>query len=436
MRPGLCYERLLPMSYENRRVMVTGIGAVTPVGLGKDAMWKALLEGKSGAARISHFDPDEIGLEVKIACEVKNFEIADFFPDKRKVGSMLKEMDRVALFAMAAAKMALEDSHLDIKSSGDADRVGTFIGTGVGGLITTTSDHIKLMEGGPRKIGLRSIIRLMPNAASGQVAIEFGARGRAKSDATACASGLDSLFDAYMYIKSNRADVMISGGTEASLNPFAVASFGNMMALSKRNDEPEKASRPFSLDRDGFVAGEGAVILILEELEHALRRNAPIYGEVVGGGASCDASHIVAPDEHGAGAARAMREALRDANLDACQIDYIQAHGTSTPLNDVRETLAIKTVFGPHAYKLQISSAKSMVGHLLGGAGALGAAVTALSFHDQKIHPTINLDTPDPECDLDYVPNLARNSKITHAMVEALGFGGHNTVLVMKSYVN
>ena len=423
------------MSYDERRVVVTGIGSVSPVGIGKDTMWKALLEGTSGAARISQFDPDEIGLEVKIAAEVKNFDIGDHFPDKRKIGSMLKEMDRVTLFAMTAAKLALEDSSLDIRSHEQPDRVGTFIGTGVGGLITTTADHIKLMEGGPKKIGLRSIIRLMPNAPSGQVAIEFGAKGRAKSDATACASGLDSLFDAFMYIKSNRADVMISGGTEASLNPFSVASFGNMMALSKRNNEPEKASRPFSADRDGFVMGEGAVILILEELEHALRRNAPIYAEIVGGGASCDATHIVAPDEHGAGAARAMKEALRDAMLDPSQIDYINAHGTSTPLNDVRETLALKSVFGSHAYKLQISSTKSMVGHLLGAAGAIGAAATALSLRDQKIHPTINLNNPDPQCDLDYVPNVARNTVLKHAMVEALGFGGHNTVLVMKNYV-
>ncbi len=435
MGHGLEFVRTKVMSYENRRVVVTGIGVVSPVGIGKEAMWKALLAGTSGADRISQFDPDEIGLEVKIAAEVKGFDIGDFFPDKRKIGSMLKEMDRVTLFAMTAAKLALEDSNLDIRSANDPERVGTFIGTGVGGLITTTADHIKLMEGGPKKIGLRSIIRLMPNAPSGQVAIEFGAKGRAKSDATACASGLDSLFDAYMYIKSNRADVMISGGTEASLNPFSVASFGNMMALSKRNDEPQKASRPFSADRDGFVMGEGAVILILEELEHALKRNAPIYAEIIGGGASCDATHIVAPDEHGAGAARAMREALRDAQLEPQQIDYINAHGTSTPLNDVRETLALKSVFGSHAYNLQISSTKSMVGHLLGAAGAIGAAATALSIQDHMIHPTINLDNPDPQCDLDYVANVARQTKINHAMIEALGFGGHNTVLVMRNYV-
>lgn len=420
---------------QNRRVVITGIGAASPVGIGREDMWKALLQGRSGVARISHFDPDAIGLEVKIAAEVKDFNIADFYPDKRKYGSMLKEMDRVTLLAMAASKLALEDAGLEIRKSENPERVGTFIGTGVGGLITTTADHIKLMEGGPKKIGLRSIIRLMPNAASGQVAIEHGAKGRAKSENTACASGLDSLFDSYMYIKANRADVMISGGTEACLNPFAVASFGNMMALSKRNDTPESASRPFSADRDGFVMGEGAVILILEELEHALRRNAPIYAEIVGGGASCDATHIVAPEENGAGATRAMKEALRDAEIDAHQIDYINAHGTSTPLNDVRETMALKTMFGAHAYKLQISSTKSMVGHMLGAAGAIGAAASALAIKEQRIHPTINLHNPDPECDLDYVANVSRDTHVKHAMVEALGFGGHNTVLVMRQYV-
>jgi 3-oxoacyl-[acyl-carrier-protein] synthase II len=419
---------------QNRRVVITGIGSVTPVGIGIEDTWKALLAGESGVRKINQFDPDAIGLAVTIAAEVKDFNIQDFYPDPRKVGSMMKEMDRVTLFAMAASKMALEDARFDIRKN-EPERVGTFIGTGVGGLITTTADHIKLMEGGPRKLGLRSIIRLMPNAPSGQVAIEYGAKGRAKSDATACASGLDSLFDAFMYIKGNRADVMIAGGSEACVNSFTVASFSNMMALSKRNDSPETASRPFSADRDGFVLGEGSVILILEELEHALRRNAPIYAEITGGGATCDASHIVAPEETGAGASRAMREALRDAQLEPHDIDYINAHGTSTPLNDERETLAIKTVFGEHAYKLQLSSTKSMVGHLLGGAGAIGAAATALTLRHQKIHPTINLNNPDPKCDLDYVPNVYREAKVEHALVEALGFGGHNTVLAMKRYV-
>ena len=419
---------------QNRRVVVSGIGCVTPVGIGREDTWKNLLAGNSGVSRLSLFDPDAIGLAVKIAAEVKGFNIADFYPDPRKVGSFLKEMDRVTLFAMAASKLALEDANFDIRAH-EPNRVGTFIGTGVGGLITTTADHIKLMEGGPKKIGIRSIIRLMPNAPSGQVAIEYGAKGRAKSDATACASGLDSLFDAFMYIRDNRADVMISGGSEACLNSFAVASFSNMMALSKRNDTPSEASRPFSADRDGFVIGEGSVILILEELEHALRRNAPIYAEIIGGGATCDASHIVAPEETGDGAARAIREALRDAQIAPQDIDYINAHGTSTPLNDERETLAIKSVFKEHSYKLAISSTKSMVGHLLGGAGAIGAAATALSLRDQRVHPTINLHNPDPKCDLDYVPNVCRDMKLDHALVEALGFGGHNTVLAMKRYV-
>jgi len=414
-----------------RRVVVTGIGMVTPMGIGRQDCWKALLAGESGVSRITQFDPGEIGLDVNIAAEVKDFNIADFYPDRRKWGVMLKEMDRVTLFTMAASKLAFEDARLDIKQT-NPERVGTFIGTGVGGLITTTADYIKLLEQGQRKLGLRTVIKLMPNAPSGQVAIEYGAKGRAKSDSTACASGLDSLFDAFMYIRDNRADVMISGGCEACINAFTVASFSNMMALSKRNDDPKTASRPFNIDRDGFVLGEGAVIFILEELEHALRRGANIIAEIAGGGASCDASHIVAPHETGDGASRAIREALRDAQIAPEEIDYINAHGTSTPLNDERETMAIKNVFGEHAYKMAISSTKSMVGHLLGGAGAIGAAAAAMSLVDQRVHPTINYMNPDPKCDLDYVPNKSRELKIDYALVEALGFGGHNTVLVLK----
>lgn len=416
-----------------RRVVITGLGMVTPVGIGKDQCWEALLAGKSGVAPLTLFDPSTVALEIKIAAEVKDFNIQDFFPDKRKVGSMLKEMDRVTLFAMAAAKLALEDASFDVRAN-RPERVATFLGTGVGGLITTTADHIKLLEGGARKLGLRSVIRLMPNAPSGQVAIEYGAKGRAKADSTACASGLDSLFDAFMYIKDNRADAVISGGCEAAINAFSMASFGNMMALSKRNDDPEGASRPFSKDRDGFVIGEGAIVLILEELEHATKRGARIYAEIVGGGATCDAYHIVAPHETGEGAAAAMREAMRDAKIEPTDIDYINAHGTSTPLNDERETMAIKQVLGEHAFKIPISSTKSMVGHLLGGAGAIGTAVAALSIYNQKVHPTINLNSPDPICDLDYVPNKCRDAKIKYAMVEALGFGGHNTVLILKAY--
>lgn len=417
-----------------RRVVVTGIGMLTPVGIGKEDCWNALLAGKSGVSHITQFDPDEIGLDVKIAAEVKNFNIQDYYPDRKKWASMIKQMDRVTLFSMVASKLALEDASLEIRKI-NPERVGTFIGTGVGGLITTTADYIKLLEGGPKKLGLRTVIKLMPNAPSGQVAIEYGAKGRAKSDSTACASGLDSLFDAFMYIRDNRADVMISGGSEACLNSFTVASFNNMMALSKRNDSPESASRPFNIDRDGFVIGEGSVVLILEEMEHAMRRGANMYAEIVGGGASCDATHIVAPHETGDGASRAIKEALRDAEIEPRDIDYINAHGTSTPLNDERETLAIKNVFGDHSYKLAVSSTKSMVGHLLGGAGAIGAAATALSISTQKIHPTINYVNPDPKCDLDYVPNTFREAKVDYAMAEALGFGGHNTVLVMKKVV-
>lgn len=417
-----------------RRVVVTGIGMLTPVGIGKEECWNALLAGKSGVSHITQFDPDEIGLDVKIAAEVKNFNIQDYYPDRKKWASMIKQMDRVTLFSMVASKLALEDASLEIRKI-NPERVGTFIGTGVGGLITTTADYIKLLEGGPKKLGIRTVIKLMPNAPSGQVAIEYGAKGRAKSDSTACASGLDSLFDAFMYIRDNRADVMISGGSEACLNSFTVASFNNMMALSKRNDSPESASRPFNIDRDGFVIGEGSVVLILEEMEHAMRRGANMYAEIVGGGASCDATHIVAPHETGDGASRAIKEALRDAEIEPSDIDYINAHGTSTPLNDERETLAIKNVFGEHSYKLAVSSTKSMVGHLLGGAGAIGAAATALTLSTQKIHPTINYFNPDPKCDLDYVPNTYREAKVDYAMAEALGFGGHNTVLVMKKVV-
>ncbi|MBI5172033.1 MAG: beta-ketoacyl-ACP synthase II [Candidatus Melainabacteria bacterium] len=415
---------------KERRVVVTGIGMISPVGQSAKECWEALLSGTSGVDTLTLFDPAEHGIETKIAAEVKNFNIHDFYPDKRKAGAFLKEMDRVTLFAMAAAKLAVDDAALKI-DEGNAERVATFIGTGVGGLTTTIQDYQKLLDGGPRKVGVRSVIKLMPNAPSGQVAIEFGAKGRAKGDATACASGLDSLLDAFMYIRDNRADVVIAGGAEAAINAIGVTSFGNMMALSKRNDEPKKASRPFSADRDGFVIGEGAAVLILESLEHARARNAKIYAEVKGGAASCDAHHIVAPNQSGEGAARAIAEALKDAGLDPTEIDYINAHGTSTPLNDACETKAIKTVFGDYAHKLAISSTKSMIGHLLGGAGAMGAAVTALSIKDSKVHPTINYDNPDPECDLDYVPNVSRQLNVRNALVEALGFGGHNTVLVM-----
>jgi 3-oxoacyl-[acyl-carrier-protein] synthase II len=415
-----------------RRVVVTGIGIVSPVGLTTEETWKNLLSGVSGVDFLTLFNPDQFGMETRIGAEVKNFDIQQFYPDKRKAGAFMKEMDRVTLLAMAAAKLAFQDSKLQVNED-NAHRVATFIGTGVGGLTTTTQDYQKLLEGGPKRVGVRSVIKLMPNAPSGQVAIEFGAKGRAKGDATACASGLDSILDALMYIQDNRADVVITGGAEAAINSVGVCSFNNMTALSKRNNDPKKASRPFMKDRDGFVIGEGAAVLILEELEHARKRGATIYAEVKGGGASCDANHIVAPLENGEGAARAMKEALQDAGVAIDQVDYINAHGTSTPLNDAAETRALKTVFGEHAKKLAVSSTKSMIGHLLGAAGAVGAAVTALSIKEGKVHPTINHDSDekDPVCDLDYVPNVSRDLKVRNALIEALGFGGHNTVIVM-----
>lgn len=415
-----------------RRVVVTGIGIVSPVGLTTEETWKNLLSGVSGVDFLTLFNPDQFGMETRIGAEVKNFDIQQFYPDKRKAGAFMKEMDRVTLLAMAAAKLAFDDSKLQVNEE-NAHRVSTFIGTGVGGLTTTTQDYQKLLEGGPKRVGVRSVIKLMPNAPSGQVAIEFGAKGRAKGDATACASGLDSILDALMYIQDNRADVVITGGAEAAINSVGVCSFNNMTALSKRNNDPKKASRPFMKDRDGFVIGEGAAVLILEELEHARKRGATIYAEVKGGGASCDANHIVAPLENGEGAVRAMKEALQDAGVALDQVDYVNAHGTSTPLNDAAETRALKTVFGDHAKKLAISSTKSMIGHLLGAAGAVGAAVTALSIKEGKVHPTINHDSDekDPVCDLDYVPNVSRDLKVRNALIEALGFGGHNTVIVM-----
>jgi 3-oxoacyl-[acyl-carrier-protein] synthase II len=416
-----------------RRVVITGLGTVNPVGIGWQDSWKALTAGQSGVANVTLFDAEAAGIDTKFAAEVKNFNIQDFYPDKRKAGGFIKEMDRISLFAMAAAKLAMDDAKFDMSKT-RPERVSTFIGTGVGGFMTTTADQTKFLESGPKKIGLRSIIKLMPNAPSGQIGIEFGAKGRAKADSTACASGLDSLLDAFMYIKANRADAIIAGGCESTISPLAMASFGNMGALSTRNDAPQKASRPFSKDRDGFVMGEGAAVLILEELEHARSRQAHIYAEVVGGGAACDAYHIVAPHESGAGAAQAIKEALADGGIEPEEVGYINAHGTSTPLNDERETMAIKSVFGAHAHKIAVSSTKSMIGHLLGAAGAVGTLVAALSLDKQLVHPTINYEIPDPACDLDYVPNVAREAKINYALVQALGFGGHNTVLALKRY--
>ena len=416
----------------NRRVVITGIGPATCIGIGIDSFWNSLVSGKSGISRLTAADSEEWqAIDIKIAGEIKNFSLENYFSDQKLLKTMQKDMDRVTQFAIVAAKLAIDDSGINFTQM-NTERVSTFVGTGIGGINTTCNDQALLIKGGQKKVGVRSIIKLMPNAPSGYIGILWGLRGRAKNDSTACASGLDSMLDALNWIRLNKADVVITGGTECTINPLSIASFSNMGALSKRDCPPEMASCPFSKERDGFVMSEGAVILVFEELEHAKKRNANIYAEVIGGGATCDASHITAPHESGDGAARAMIEAIKDANIKSEDIDYIHTHGTSTPLNDLRETLAINKVFGLHAKKLAVTSSKSMTGHLIGAAGPAGTAVCALSIKNSIATPTINYQTPDPDCNLDYVPNKAREQKINCGLISSLGFGGHNTVLILK----
>ena len=417
-----------------RRVVITGIGPVTPIGIGLNPFWENLKSGKSGVAKIKGSETDEWKIiDIKIAAEVKDFFLENYFTDPKILKSMNKDMDKVTQFAVVGAKLAIDDSGIDF-SRINTERVATFVGTGIGGMKTTCDDQLLLLAGGQKKVGVRSIIRLMPNASSGFIGIIWGLKGRAKNDSTACASGLDSMLDALNWIRLNKADMVITGGTEATISPLSIASFSNMGALSKRPCPPEMASCPFSKERDGFVMGEGSVVFVFEELEHAKKRGAKIYAEVLGGGATCDASHITAPHETGDGASRAIVEALKDGKIKLEEVNYIHAHGTSTPLNDARETMAIKKVFGDYAKKLAISSSKSMTGHLIGAAGPLAAAATAFTIKHGVITPTINYQTPDPDCDLDYVPNTAREQKVNIALVSSLGFGGHNTVLALKRF--
>ncbi len=421
---------------QKRRVVITGIGPVTCIGVGKNDFWNNLRNGVSGVKRLSNAEaPEWQGIDVKIGGEVRNFNPASYFNDPKISRSIQKDMDKVTQFAVVAAKLAIDNSKIDF-SKINTERVSTFVGTGIGGITTTCNDQIALINGGQKKVGVRSIIRLMPNAPSGFIGIMWGLKGRAKSDSTACASGLDSVIDALNWIRLNKADVVITGGTECTLNPLSMASFSNMGALSKRDCTPEMASCPFSKERDGFVMGEGATVFVFEELEHAKKRGAKIYAEVVGGAGTCDASHITAPHETGDGAARAMIEAIKDAEIKPEDVNYIHAHGTSTPLNDARETFAIKRAFGDHAKKLAVSSSKSMTGHLIGAAGPTGVAASALTIENSIITPTINYQTPDPECDLDYVPNKAREQKVNVALISSLGFGGHNSVLILKKLNN
>ena len=420
-----------------RRVVITGMGAISPVGTKIDEIWSNLTNGVSGISNIELFIPAEFNMDAKIAGEVKNFSIADYFPTER-ADSMFKDMDRVSLFCVAASKGAIEDSGLGqaIKEGKvNPERVGVFVGTGIGGITTTSDDIYKLINLGPKKVGVRSIIRLMPNAPAGQVGIEFGLKGQAKNESTACASGLDAMMDAFYNIKFGLSDAIVTGGAEACLMPLAVTSFYNMRALSRRNVPAEQACCPFSADRDGFIMSEGSAMFVLEELESAKKRGAPIYAEIVGGAGTCDAYHITAPHETGEGAARAMKEAVIRSELNLEDISYIHAHGTSTPLNDERETKAVKRAFGDHAYKLWVSSTKSMTGHMIGAAGPMGVVATVKTLQTKIVAPTINYNNPDPACDLDYVPNTAREGKhVQYAMVNSLGFGGHNTSLVLKAF--
>lgn len=418
----------------NRRIVITGIGPVTSVGQGKEEFWTSLVNGKSGISRIQNADAEEWqAIDIKIAGEIKNFDVTKYFSDPKQSRSMQKDMDRVTQLAVCAAKLAIEDSKLDF-SKINTERVSTFVGTGIGGITTTCNDQTALLKFGQKRVGVRSIIRLMPNAPSGFIGIFWGLKGRAKSDSTACASGMDSLIDAYNWLKLNKADIVITGGTESTIHPLSIASFSNMGALSSRDCPPEMASCPFSKERDGFVMAEGSVIFAFEELEHAKARGAKIYAEVIGGAGTCDAYHITAPHETGEGGARALRDTIIDAGIKPEDVDYIHAHGTSTPLNDARETKAIKSVFGDHAKKLAVSSSKSMTGHLIGAAGPCGVAAATLSIVNGIITPTINYQTPDPDCDLDYVPNKAREQKVNVALISSLGFGGHNSVIAIKKF--
>ena len=409
-----------------RRVVVTGVGLVTPLGTGVEKTWSALCAGKSGIGPITRFDASEVG--VNIAAEVKDFQVEDHIDKK-----VAKHLDLFVQYAVAAAGEALRNAELQITEK-NAPRVASIMGCGLGGLPTIEKYHQVVMEKGTKRITPFFIPMVIPNMGAGQISIIYGTRGPNLCLTTACAAGTHAVGEAFRSIVNDECDVAITGGSESVICPLAVGGFHAMKALSTRNDQPEKASRPFDRDRDGFIISEGAGVLILEELEHAKSRGAKIYAEVAGYGLSSDGYHMAAPPEDGNGASRCMQMALKDAGMQPEDVDYINAHGTSTPLNDVVETRAIKTAFGDQAYKLAISSTKSMTGHMLGGAGGIEPVFTALSIKHQIAPPTMNLENPSPECDLDYVPNQARKMKIRAAMSNSFGFGGTNAVLIMKQY--
>jgi len=410
----------------NRRVVITGIGLVSSLGIGTKANWDALVAGTSGVHRITKFDASAFAAQ--IAGEVMGFDPLQFI-DKKDV----KKMDVFIQYAVAAAQFAMDDSKLEVTPE-NADAIGVYIASGIGGFTTIEREHKALLEGGPRKISPFFIPSAIINLAAGQVSIRFGAKGPNSATCTACSASAHAIGDAYEIIRRCDADAMIAGGSEAAITPMGVGGFAALRALSTRNDEPERACRPFDKNRDGFIIGEGAGVIVLEELEHARRRGAPIYAEIVGYGMSADAYHMTAPSEDGDGGRRVMANAIRKAGIAPEDVDYINAHGTSTPYNDRLETLAIKNCFGDHAYTLAISSTKSMTGHLLGAAGGLEAGITALAVRHQIVPPTINLDEPDPDCDLDYVPHTSRQMPIRYALSNSFGFGGTNAALMFKKF--
>ncbi|HOF57516.1 MAG TPA: beta-ketoacyl-ACP synthase II [Syntrophorhabdaceae bacterium] len=410
-----------------RRVVVTGVGLVTPLGVGIENVWKRILNGESGIGPTTRFDVTRH--DTKFAGEVKDFRAGDFISPKE-----IKRIDLFIQYALAASKIAIEDSGLDMGRE-EAERVGVVVGTGLGGLPTLEKYHSILLERGPGRISPFFIPMLIANEAPGHIAIQFGIKGPNLCIVTACATGAHSIGESFRIIQYGDADVMVAGGTEANLTPLTVGGFNAMKALSTRNDAPEKASRPFEKDRDGFVVSEGCGIIIMEELEHAKKRGAKIYAEIAGYGYNGDAYHITAPCPDGDGFVRCIKVALKDANIRPEEVDYINAHGTSTELNDYIETLAIKEVFKDGAYKIPVSSTKSMTGHLLGAAGAIEAIFSVLSIRDQICPPTINYETPDPQCDLDYVPNVSRKHKIDVVLSNSFGFGGTNSTLVFRRYL-
>jgi len=409
-----------------RRVVVTGIGLVSSLGIGTESNWAALVSGTSGVNAITKFDASQFA--TRIAGEVRGFDPLQFIEKKD-----VKKMDVFIQYAIAASQFAIDDAALQITPE-LGPNAGVFIASGIGGFTTIEREHKALLEGGPRKISPFFIPSAIINLAAGQVSIRFGAKGPNSATCTACSASAHAIGDAYEIIRRGDADVMIAGGSEAAITPMGIGGFGALRALSTRNEEPSRASRPFDRDRDGFVVGEGAGVLILEDHDFAMRRGARIYAELVGYGMSADAYHITAPSEDGEGPLRVMGRALKSAGLDPSAVSYINAHGTSTPHGDKVETIAIKRCFGQHAEELLVSSTKSMTGHLLGAAGGLEAGITVLAVHHQKVPPTINLDCPDPDCDLDYVPNRARDAAIEYALSNSFGFGGTNAALLFKRY--